>query len=83
MFRLHGCDASYAEMVVPADFQGGRVQQTPECTRLAYELFPESLEKGVIRRGRIRSLFLPRQRDAQAAWDVYEDLCTGTPPLTT
>ena len=83
LFRLHGCDASYAEMVLPADFQGGRVQQTPACARLTYELFPESLEKGVIRRGRIRSLFLPRQRDAETAWDVFENLCADKPPLTT
>jgi hypothetical protein len=83
LFRLRGCDVSYAEMVLPADFQGGRVKQTPDCTRLAYELFPESLEKGVIRRGRIRSLFLPRQRDAEVAWDVFEDLRADKPPLTT
>lgn len=83
LFRLHGCDVSYAEMILPADFHGARVEQTPECARLAYELFPESLEKGVIRRGRIRSLFLTREQDAEAAWDVYEDFCADKPPLTT
>jgi hypothetical protein len=83
LFRLHGCDVSYAEMILPADYQGARVALTSGCARLTYQLFPESLEKGVIRRGRIRSLFLPRQHDAQAAWAVYEDLCADQPPLTT
>ncbi len=81
--RLHGCEVSYAEMVLPADFQGAHIARTSGSPRLTYELFPESLEKGVIRRGRIRSLFLPREHDAQAAWDVYENLCADKPPLTT
>lgn len=83
LFRLRDYEASYAEMVLPADFQGARLTQTSAGVQLTYELFPESLEKGVIRRGRIRSLFLPRQNDAESAWQVYEDLCADRPPLTT
>jgi hypothetical protein len=39
-------------------------------------MFPESLEKGVIRRGRVRGVFLPREQDeqlARAAWRALVD----------
>jgi hypothetical protein len=45
-------------------------------------LFPERLEKGVIRRGRLAGIFVPRERDEQAAAHFYRQWIASPPPLT-
>ena len=82
LFRLAN-GISYAEMVFPADFLGARVDSIDGARHLTYRMFPEDLEKGVIRRGRIRALFLPTQSDIANVWDAYTELCAEEPPLTT
>ena len=47
-----------------------------EFPSIRWQMFPESLEKGVIRRGRVRGVFLPREQDeqlARAAWRALVD----------
>lgn len=86
LFRPIGGEWSYLELIYPSDF----AQATLTCEaapsrvlRLASSLFPESLEKGVIRRGRIRGLFLSRSGDEAAALAAYREFLDSPLPLTT
>jgi hypothetical protein len=45
-------------------------------------LFPERLEKGVIRRGRLAGIFVPRDGDEEAAAHFYRQWRASPPPLT-
>jgi hypothetical protein len=71
--------------VFPADFS--RVRLGPSAERvgheLGFELFPDSLEKGVIRRSRVRCWLLPRDEDMTLACAAYQDFCGSPLPLTT
>jgi hypothetical protein len=82
LFRL-ARETSYVEMVFPSDFLGAEVTTSNGLSQLRYRMFPEELEKGVIRRGRIRALFLPSADDVNLAWEAYAQLCAEQPPLTT
>ena len=82
LFRL-AKGTSYAEMVFPSDFLGARVQNHQGKSQLTYRMFPEFLEKGVIRRGRIRSFFMPTDGDVEWAIGAYKRLREADPPLTT
>lgn len=83
LFRPADSDWSYAEAIYPTDFQGATIRKSNENTELELSLFPEFLEKGVIRKGRIQSLFLPRTGDSQAAIDAHTSLSNAPAPLTT
>ena len=83
LFRPEGAAVSYAEIVFPADFQGASAKRAEGAVEIRYELFPEFLEKGVIRKGRIQSLFLPRSGDEDLAVAACETLAAAAPPLTT
>ena len=83
LFRPEGAAVSYAEIVFPADFQGATAKATDAEVEIRYELFPEFLEKGVIRKGRIQSLFLPRAGDEELAVAASQALAAAAPPLTT
>jgi hypothetical protein len=86
LFRPAGADWSYLEMVFPSDFSTARFSIESEAAhrlRLANRLFPESLEKGVIRRGRLRGLFLARSEDEAAALTAFRAFAASPPPLTT
>lgn len=80
----NGAEFSYVQMVFPSDFSTASVQWTPsQETILNCELFPESLEKGVIRRARIRGFFVPRANDLAIAADLYNEFSASPLPLTT
>ena len=86
LFRLTEQEISYVEIVAPADFCGAalyRHDQTPESVQLSYELFPEPIEKGVIRRVRVRGMLLPREHDLDLAQACYSQLLAAPLPLTT
>ena len=51
--------------------------------RITSKLFPERLEKGVIRRGRICAWFLPREADLAIAAELFRRFVSQPPPLTT
>ena len=82
LFRLND-EVSYAEMVFPSDFLGASVKKDNGAWQLTYRMFPEDLEKGVIRRGRIRALLMPTKDDIDTATKAYEALSAADPPLTT
>lgn len=91
LFRSPETEWSYAEMVHPADFLGFELAEATTANqpagthsmRLAFRLFGERLEKGVIRRVRVRGMFLPRHRDEEAALAAYRHLADEPLPLTT
>jgi len=91
LFRLSDGDGaegpiSYAQMVHPADSSGDPPSRLPgESSRtfLRHRLFAEPLEKGVIRRARLRGVFLPRQNDQQRTAAYFQDFVSAEPPLGT
>ncbi len=84
LWRLAGDRLSYAEVVLASDYRQPPIVEAIDglyCCR--WDLFAEFLEKGVIRRAQIRSVFLPGQDDrAMAA--AYARILRNRPlPLTT
>lgn len=82
LLRPEGADFSYLEIVHPSDFAGSTLEQRGDTIRLVHRLFPDRLEKGVIRRGRVCGLFLPRANDVAAAIDAYRAMLDAPLPLT-
>ena len=86
LFRPLGHALSYAEMVHPADFQRDELPcgaPGSHEVRIAHQLFPMSLEKGVILRARVRGIFVPRVDDARIAAECYAAFTAADPPLDT
>lgn len=84
VFRPGHGDRSYAEMVHPADFHEAVLCRTGpqgELLRVAYPLFPQPLEKGVILRARVRGAWLALRDDVRLAAGQYEALVADAPPL--
>ncbi len=83
LVRLPGQGVSYAEMVYPADYRGSSVRREspPLASELEHVLFSDRLEKGVILRAWVRTMFLARQRDAELAAAAYQCFVASDPPL--
>jgi hypothetical protein len=84
LWQWYMSDLSYAEMIHPADFHEDEIVWKPRAggmIRLRHRLFPESLEKGVILRARVRGVFLPREDDLQIAAACYAAFAAAEPPL--
>ena len=75
-------DLSWAIFVHPSDFHRVTVRATPEPS-IAYWLFPEPLEKGVIRRAQMAFHVVSRTTDEQDALRLLATANTAAPPLTT
>ena len=83
VFRNEALDLSYAQMVHPSDFVAAQLQASEARPPLvSATLFPESLEKGVIRRARISGWFLPAENDLQAAVKLAKQFVNEPLPLT-
>jgi hypothetical protein len=63
--------------VYPADFQELRIADSDGQLQASFRLFPESLEKGVIRRARLRGIFVPREDDEALARASAAELAGG------
>lgn len=74
---------SYIEMIHPSDFSEAQVARIEKRVRIQTPLFPEHLEKGVIRRGRIRAWLVPSNGDLAAAHRLYGEFVDSELPLTT
>lgn len=75
---------SYAEMIHPSDFRGDELAPAGGSSlTLRHRLFSGELEKGVILRGRMRGMVLPRQGDQAAAAAAFAAFAESPPPLTT
>lgn len=80
--RMNG-QASYVEMIYPSDFCSTQIAWRDDRIVLQTSLFPERLEKGVIRRGRLRGWFVPTSDDLHTAARLFDDFSKSEPPLTT
>ncbi|MBI3462819.1 MAG: hypothetical protein HY000_07130 [Planctomycetes bacterium] len=85
LFRLPGSSLSYAEMIHPSDFREDQLATAAADSDLTlrHRLFSGELEKGVILRGRVLGLLLPRENDQQAAAQAFAAFSESPPPLTT
>lgn len=72
-------DWSYAEMAHPAEPGDLRIDEKGVIQRSLGGAF---LEKGVVRRLRLRGVFLPRKNDLQLASECLAELVAEAPPLT-
>jgi hypothetical protein len=83
LFRLPQFALSYAAMVHPSDFVSAEahVDTTPPHSFTA-TIFPEHLEKGVIRRGRVCGWFMPLKNDLHTAVTLARQFVDEPLPLT-
>lgn len=84
VLRVPGETWSYAEMVHPADFRSDRcVDCCPDRLQLRHSLFPQTLEKGVLVRARVRGGWVARDGDLETAAACYAAFSADEPPLGT
>jgi hypothetical protein len=76
-------EQSYLELVHPTDFAGVQIASADGLVTLRWRLFPEPLEKGVIRRGRVRGYVLPRKDDEAAAQKLVDEFAKSELVLST
>ncbi|MFC1759463.1 hypothetical protein ACFL2H_11970 [Planctomycetota bacterium] len=83
VFRPHEKAFSYVEIIHPSDCQTLRITVDGQTATTRFSLFQHDLEKGVIRRGRMRSFFIPRKNDFDAATELLREFECSPAPLTT
>jgi hypothetical protein len=84
IFRSVSLGLMYAQMVHPSDFVSAKISfDGTQPLFLDATLFPERLEKGVIRRGRVGGWFLPAENDLQTAVELARRFVDEELPLTT
>jgi len=83
LFRIASLGLSYAQMVHPSDFVAAHAPfDGNQPLLLESTLFPEHLEKGVIRRGRICGWFMPIENDVETAVTLARQFVDEPLPLT-
>jgi len=83
VFRIQSLGLSYAQMVHPSDFVSAEAPfDGNQPLTLESTLFPEHLEKGVIRRGRICGWFMPVENDLETAVELARQFVDEPLPLT-
>jgi hypothetical protein len=83
LFRVPSLGITYAQMVHPSDFAAANVAlDGRQPMILTSTLFPERLEKGVIRRGRICGWFMRAENDLETAVQVAREFVDEPLPLT-
>lgn len=74
---------SYVEMTDPADeAESTLTSDSHPIVRLSRNIGGRFLEKGVIRRIQVRGVFVPREKDLEAATKLFATFCDEAPPLT-
>lgn len=84
--QISGTDITFAQIMDPADYSGGRlVQQAENSDRFAISqpVFCSSLEKGVIRRGRATALWVRGNDALEVVARFHQWYRTSPPQLTT
>jgi hypothetical protein len=82
IYRPAGSQLSYAEFCHPHDGIALTTKTDAGITSARFRLFGHDLEKGVILRGRLRGILVPRAVDVAAAQAAYARFLTETPNLT-
>ncbi|HEX3600726.1 MAG TPA: hypothetical protein VHU84_11325 [Lacipirellulaceae bacterium] len=81
--RLDHAPYSYIELASAADICGGQITQNAMGSQVVWRLFAEEfLEKGVIRRARVHSAFVPRSDDVEIAIECAAAIERAPLPLT-
>jgi hypothetical protein len=84
VFRMPDVGLSFAQVVHPTDYVAADVGIDSEPPySLVMTLFPERLEKGVIRRGRVCGFFLPIKNDLEVGVELAKRFVNEPLPLTT
>jgi hypothetical protein len=84
LFRLRPLAWSFAQAVHPSDIEGvDTALDAAGKARISHRLFAPGLEKGVIRRARVRGIFVPRERDEELAKASFAEFVAQELPLTT
>jgi hypothetical protein len=83
IWRLPGDRMSYAEIMPTSDYRQLSIERRGASTSSQWQIFAEFLEKGVIRRARLQSLFLPRDNDVQLTAEYCLAIEKRPLPLTT
>ncbi len=84
LFRPQGLEMTYAEFCHPDDGIGvaSNSPASPSGQEVRFRLFGHDLEKGVILRGRLRGMVVPRPVDEAVARAAYARFLREPPPLT-
>ncbi len=83
ILRPAGADWIYAEMAHHGDFSQQPLEVTADgLTRTAWGFGREFMERGVIRRLRIRGSVVPRNEEAAIIEQQKKSLAAEAPPLT-
>jgi hypothetical protein len=85
LVRLRDCPFSYVEMIRPTDCDRSAISldsTSSDSVRVDHVCFAERLEKGVIRRSRVRGYFVHRQQDTDIALQLHGQFADSEPPLT-
>jgi hypothetical protein len=81
--RPEGASWSYVETSPPGDFVASQVEVVEgDMRRIAWRFGRQFMERGVIRRLRLRAAFVPRQRDEERVKRLQAELASEEPPLT-
>ncbi len=84
IFRLPDGETSYLEVVATSDSVGQGVHPGSDGTGQSHwPLGGDFLEKGVLRRARIRGQFVPQDRDIELATVLQTKLESEQPPIST
>ena len=84
LLRPDGDDVTIMQAAHPSDSMGIEtiISDVDGRTEVRHPLFAQHLEKGVIRRARLRVAILPRSDDATLATACYREFATSEPMLT-
>lgn len=82
IYRPLGQQISYVEFCHPHDGIAVEIKSDVTTTTVRYRLFGLDLEKGVILRGRLRGMIVPRSIDTASAHAAYERFIREAPNLT-
>lgn len=82
IYRPSGQEISYAEFCHPHDGIALEIKHENAATSARYRLFGHDLEKGVILRGRLRGMIVPRAIDLAAVHAAYQHFLVEPPNLT-
>lgn len=85
LFEPTGAEWGFALLIEPNDLVSASLGGPSERSTLSLQLFPESLEKGVIRRARLAGLWMPpgTQDFSQLAVECYTQFTREPLPLST
>ena len=81
LYRPPGDSVTYVEFCHPHDGIGVTIQKQGDYVVVQQRLFGHDLEKGVILRGRLRGLLVPRAVDVEAARAAFQRFIVEPPNL--